>query len=65
MLLWLQSNWGTVLVAALLAATVYAIVKKIVRDKRAGRHLCGGSTCGGSCSGCSGCAMRGQCGKSA
>ena len=60
MLLWLSANWGTILVAALLAAAIAAVIGKIVRDKRAGRHLCGGS-CGGCGSGCSGCAMHGQC----
>ena len=54
MLLWLSANWGTLLVAAILAAAIYAAVRKIVSDKRAGRHLCGGS-CGGNCSGCAGC----------
>ena len=53
MLLWLSANWGTILVAALLAAVIYAAVRKIRSDKRAGRSSCGGSC--GSCAGCSAC----------
>lgn len=55
MFLWLSANWGTILVAAVLAVILYAAVRKIVSDRRAGRSSCGGS-CGSGCSGCAGCA---------
>jgi len=63
MLLWISANWGTLLVAAVLAAVVVAIVRKIVMDKRAGRHLCGGGSCGSCGGGCAGCAGCGACHK--
>lgn len=46
---WLQ-NWGTLLVGAVVLAAVLAIVFKMVKDKKAGKHSC---SCG--CGGCSGC----------
>lgn len=60
MLTWLAANWGTLLVAAALCAAVYCIVRKLARDKRAGRH-----SCGGNCGSCGACAGRcgGACGK--
>lgn len=58
MLSWLCLNGGSLLVAALLAVTVFVIVRKLVCDKRAGRHCCGGNcsacrACSGACGGCS------------
>ena len=58
MLLWLQTNMGTLVVVLVLAIALGAIVRKVLRDKRAGRHACG---C--DCGSCSGCAMQGQCHK--
>ena len=56
MLLWLQNNIGTILVALALIAVVGAIIAKLLRDRRVGRH-----SCGCDCGSCSGCAMQGQC----
>jgi len=50
MLAWLIENAGSLLVLALIAAAVSLIVGKLVRDRRAGRHCCGGD-----CSACRGC----------
>ncbi len=60
MLLWLQANWGSIAVVLVLLAVSVLIVRRLILDKRAGRHICGGScgSCGGSCAGCP---MHGQC----
>ena len=49
-----QEYWGSLLVGAILLAIVVLIVIKLIRDKRAGRHSCGGD-CGncGACGSCS------------
>lgn len=57
---WLQANYGTILVALLLLTMVVLIVRRLILDKRAGKHICGGS-CGSCGGGCSGCPMQGQC----
>lgn len=55
MLEWLGANWGTILVVLILAVMVGMIVRKMIRDKKAGKSSCG--------AGCAGCAMRGACHK--
>ncbi len=57
---WLQANYGTILVALFLLTMVVLIVRRLILDKRAGKHICGGS-CGSCGGGCSGCPMQGQC----
>ena len=57
---WLQANYGTILVALLLLTMVVLIIRRLILDKRAGKHICGGS-CGSCGGGCSGCPMQGQC----
>lgn len=54
MIAWLSSNIGTILVSLLLILVVAFIVRGIIRDKKAGRHSCGGGSCGcgGSCGSC-------------
>ena len=57
MLEFLQNNWGSFAVGAVVLAVIVLIVMKLVRDKKAGRYTCGGN-CGscGACSGhCAGC----------
>ena len=51
----IQDNWGSMLVGAILLAVVALIVVKLVRDRKSGRHSCGGDceSCG-ACKGCSG-----------
>ena len=51
----IQENWGSLLVGAILLAVVALIVVKLVRDRKSGRHSCGGD-CGscGACRECSG-----------
>ena len=57
MLTWLQTNLASVLIGLFLLVVVALIVRRLILDKKAGKHLCGGS-CGG---GCSGCPMQGKC----
>ena len=54
MLNWLSSNLSTILVSIALLAIVISILHFLIRQKKQGKHICGGS-CGGTCSGCSGC----------
>ena len=42
-------NAPTLVVLALVVLLVAAVVGKLIRDKRAGKHAC---SCGGSCGGC-------------
>ena len=60
MLTWVQANKGSIVVAAAVLLIVVLIVRRLILDKKAGRHICGGSctSCGG---GCAGCPMHGQC----
>ena len=53
MILFLEDNWGNVLVLAGVAAVAAAAVWRLVKSKRAGRSSCG---CG-----CGGCPSRGAC----
>ena len=60
MLPWIQANMGSIIVSTVLLIIVVLIVRRLILDKKAGKHLCGGScgSCGGSCAGCP---MHGQC----
>lgn len=62
MLSWLQANIGSIVVVLILLAVVALTVRRLVLDKKAGRHICGGS-CGSCGGGCQGCPMQGQCHK--
>ena len=53
MLVWIQNHLGTILVSAVLILVLALAVRKLVRDRKAGKHSCGGS--------CAGCAMRDSC----
>lgn len=46
----IQQYWGSILVGAGLLALVAFIIANAVRDKRAGKH-----SCGGDCAHCGGC----------
>jgi hypothetical protein len=60
MLSWLQANIGSIAVILVLLVVIVLIIRRLILDKKAGRHICGGScgSCGGSCAGCP---MHGQC----
>ena len=51
---------GLIVVFMILLLVIVLIIRQMILDKKAGKHLCGGScgSCGGSCTGCS---MHGQC----
>ena len=60
MLEFLQNNWGSFAVGAVVLAVIVLIVMKLVRDKKAGRYTCGGNcgscgACSGRCAGCQEC----------
>lgn len=42
---------GSMIVGAIVLAVVALIVAKLVKDRRAGKHICGGDCC--KCHGCS------------
>ena len=60
MLTWLQSNLASLIVGFVLLLIVCLIVRRLILDRKAGKHICGGS-CGSCGGGCSGCPMQGQC----
>ena len=51
MLSWLQTNIGSIVVVLFLLLVVALIVRRLALDKKAGKHICGGScgSCGGGC----------------
>ncbi len=63
MISWLQANLGSIVVVLVLLVIVALIVRRLVMDRKAGKHICGGScgSCGGGCGGCGGCPMQGKC----
>ena len=52
---WIISNLGTIIVALAVFGIIAAIVIKMLRDKKAGKHGC---SCG---CGCESCALSGKC----
>ncbi len=56
MLDFLACNYGSIIVGAVLLGVIALIIRKIVKDKRAGKCSCGScSSCGGGCSACGRC----------
>ena len=51
MLLWLEANLVSILLSALLIAAVALIIRGLIRDRKAGKHICGGSCGACACSG--------------
>ena len=60
MLTWLQSNLASLIVGFVLLLIVCLIVRRLILDRKAGKHICGGS-CGSCGGGCSVCPMQGKC----
>lgn len=54
MMAWVQSNIASIVVAAILLVAVALIVRRLILNKKAGKHSCGCScgSCGGNCAGC-------------
>ncbi|MCC8074717.1 MAG: FeoB-associated Cys-rich membrane protein [Clostridiales bacterium] len=47
MIAWLTANAGTIVVGLILLAIVAAILRGMLRDRKQGKH-----SCGGGCAGC-------------
>ena len=54
MLDWLIQNAANIVIIAVLALAVALVIRKLVRDKRAGKSSCGCgcSNCSGACNSC-------------
>lgn len=50
MLEFFESHGGTIIVGAIVLAAVALIIGSIIRNKRGGKHICGGD-----CAGCNKC----------
>ena len=48
MLGWIESNLGTLIISIILLAIITSIVIHLIRQKKQGKH-----SCGGNCSACS------------
>ena len=57
---WLQANLASLIAGLLVLFAVALVIAQLVKDKKAGKHLCGGS-CGSCGGGCQGCPMAGKC----
>lgn len=63
MLEWLAENLVNIVLIAVIAGVVALLIRGMLRDKKAGKHVCGGncaccggcSACCGGCSACNGC----------
>lgn len=59
MLDWIIQNAANIIIIAVLALAVALVIRKLVRDKRAGKSSCGCgcSNCSGACSGSGSCGL--------
>ena len=55
MLQFLENNWGTLVVAAVLILVVLLVVRVMIRDRKAGKTACGNN--------CASCGLAGKCHK--
>lgn len=48
---WIKSNYGTVLIIAVLLLVVALIIRGLIKDRKKGKHICGGNcgSCGNIC----------------
>ena len=53
MLSWIAANTGTIIVLFVLIAVVTGIISVMIKDKKQGRHTCGGNCA--HCKMCTGC----------
>ena len=56
----LAENAGTICTALVVAAALFLAVRKIVKDAKSGKPLCGGDCGGGACSACGGACHSGE-----
>ena len=53
---WLTENLVNIVLIAVVAGIVALLIRGMIRDKKAGKHACGGNcACCGGCAACSGC----------
>ena len=53
MISWLETNYGSMIVVLFLLGAVALIVRRLILDRKAGKHICGGNcACCGACRGC-------------
>lgn len=55
MINFLINNWGTIVVGLIVLAIVSAIIRMMIRKRKAGKPItcdCGGESCGNMCHGC-------------
>ena len=50
MISWLEANLASILVGLLLLSSIALVIRKLILDRRAGKH-----SCGCACDGCAGC----------
>ena len=53
---WFAANIGTIIISAVLIAAVAAIIRRIIKDRKAGISSCGGNCA--SCGMCSSCRQK-------
>ncbi|MBQ7076724.1 MAG: FeoB-associated Cys-rich membrane protein [Lachnospiraceae bacterium] len=56
MLVWLMNNIGTIVTSIILLLIVIFIIRKLYKDKKAGKHSCGGNCA--HCNACSSCCKK-------
>ena len=56
MLAWFSANLINIVLAAVIVAAVFLLIRGMVRDKKAGK-----SSCGGNCAACGMCSACGKC----
>ena len=43
MISWLETNYGSMIVVLFLLGAVALIVRRLILDRKAGKHICGGN----------------------
>ncbi len=56
MLSWFSANLINIVLIAVIALVVTLLIRSMIRDRKAGKHACGGNCAGcGACGGCGSC----------
>lgn len=53
MLSWFSANLSTIVISLLLLAVIFLIVRHLIRQRKQGKHSCGGNC--GACGACKNC----------
>ncbi len=59
MLTWLSANLINIVLIAVIALIVGLLIRGMIRDRKAGKHACGGNCA--NCGACGGCSACGKC----